>query len=473
MIELGKKREFFWSDYLVDAEKTTAKRRLMHPEKKDIAFTFDKSTVPFPLTYFSILKDEAGFKLYYIGWHVTDRDKRYIAVLESEDGIKWEAPSLNIFDHPELGDKNNVVLDNADTGYVFYDENPACPKEEKYKIVTPYYHTYEDGHVALELWAYVSGDGYHFTLSNCIATDGHFDSHNTAHFRNGRYACYYRHFHDSEGNDAKEWINENIRDIRVTYSDDFKTWTKQRRIEFSDGLDYPLYTNGVTPYARAPHVLIGFTRRYREHPSWSQSEAALKSAPLKKSLLGHSEGSRVGRVVTDTAFMFSHDGVLWDRFNEAFFTPGYENENNWIYGDSSLSVGLVDADENTYYLYSLENYRSRDLDKPLRRYEIRKDGFAAFVAEEGEEVLVTKPLTFEGKDLYPNFSTSAFGYIFVDVLDENGDPLSEKTSYEIYGDTIDRRVCFADGTDFAELAGKPIRLRFRMRDAKLFSLKFE
>ena len=171
--------------------------------------------------------------------------------------------------------------------------------------------------------------------------------------------------------------------------------------------------------------------------------------------------------------MHSRDGILWHRFNEAFLTPGYENENNWVYGDTALSVGLVDSGEDTYYLYSLESYRSATLDKPLRRYEIRKDGFACYEADFTERTLVTKPLTFEGKDLYINFETSAFGYILVDALDENGEPLSEKTSYEIYGNTVDRRVSFADGTDFAELAGKPIRLRFKMRDARLFSLKFE
>ena len=474
MIDLGKKREFFWGDYLVDTEKTTAQVRLGQPEKKEICYTFKKKNVDFPMTYFSTVKDDGGYKLYYIGWAPNDqKHKRYIAVLESCDGISWHAPDLNLFDHPELQGENNVVLENADTAHVFYDENPSCPKEEKYKLVTPYYHTYEDGKNALELWAFVSPDGYHFTLSHALATDGHFDSHNTACFQNGRYACYYRHFHDAEGNDAREWKNENIRDVRVIFSDDFKTWTKQRPIEFTDGLDYPLYTNGVIPYARAPHVLVGFPRRYRERKSWSLSEELLKSGPLKKALLGHGEGSRVGRVVTDSVFMYSHDGILWNRFNEAFLTPGVEDENNWVYGDGAVSVGLVDSGKDTYYFYSLESFRSAPLDKPLRRYEIRKDGFAYYEAGAKECVLVTKPLRFDGKDLYINFSSSAFGYIYVDVLSEEGEPLSSKESYEIYGNAIDRRVLFADGADFSEYAGKTVRLRFRMRDAKLFSMKFE
>lgn len=38
IIDLGEKREFFWDDYLIDTEKTTAFPRLMHPEKKKRVF---------------------------------------------------------------------------------------------------------------------------------------------------------------------------------------------------------------------------------------------------------------------------------------------------------------------------------------------------------------------------------------------------------------------------------------------------
>ena len=111
--------------------------------------------------------------------------------------------------------------------------------------------------------------------------------------------------------------------------------------------------------------------------------------------------------------------------------------------------------------------------KPLYRYEIRKDGFACCMADGEERVLTTKPLVFTGRDLHLNFSTSAFGYIYVEVLDEEGNSLSGQKSFEIYGDTIDRKICFADGSDFSAFAGKPVRLKFIMRDAKLYSVKFE
>ena len=55
----------------------------------------------------------------------------------------------------------------------------------------------------------------------------------------------------------------------------------------------------------------------------------------------------------------------------------------------------------------------------------------------------------------------------------NGKILSGKESFEIYGDAINRKISFTDGWDFSEFSGKPVRLRFRMCDAKLYSMKFE
>ena len=60
----------------------------------------------------------------------------------------------------------------------------------------------------------------------------------------------------------------------------------------------------------------------------------------------------------------------------------------------------------------------------------------------------------------------------MDVLDAGGDPLSDGESFEVFGDTTDREIRFADGSDFSAYAGKAIRLRFRMFDAKLYSLYF-
>ena len=153
--------------------------------------------------------------------------------------------------------------------------------------------------------------------------------------------------------------------------------------------------------------------------------------------------------------------------------PGYENDFNWVYGDCYPAFGLVDSGKEYYMMYTIEHHLNLDSPHPLCMYKVRKDGFACQKADSKEQILVTKPFVFEGSVLHLNMSTSAYGYIYVDVLDENGNELSKKESFEIFGNTIDRKVVFDDGEDFSKYQGKPIRLRFRMRDAKLYSMKFE
>ena len=182
--------------------------------------------------------------------------------------------------------------------------------------------------------------------------------------------------------------------------------------------------------------------------------------------------NRAGLAVTDCIFMCSRNGKLWHRYNEAFLSPAYETEHNWVYGDCYLAYSLVDSGKECFYLYAHEYHKSREIAKPLIRYEIRKDGFACIMAESKEETVVTKPLTFTGSVLHLNFTTSAKGYIYVDVLDKDGNELSQDTSFEIFGDNIDRKIYFEDGSDFSKYQGKEIRLRFKMSEAKLYSIWF-
>ena len=43
---------------------------------------------------------------------------------------------------------------------------------------------------------------------------------------------------------------------------------------------------------------------------------------------------------------------------------------------------------------------------------------------------------------------------------------------EVFGDEIDRTVEWKGGADVGKLAGKTVRLRFVLKDADLYSLKF-
>lgn len=479
-INIGKTRQVFWDDFIVDTEKTSAAPCVNRPVEKECCFIFDEKDEMNSISYPCVVRDEHGYKMYYQPWGEDLRPS--VRVIISSDGVHWSKPHLDIFDLPGL-EENNVVIDRVKDGiFVFYDKNPACPKEEKYKAIGSAKMVHPDGEEKTSLCCYVSPDGYHFTLSHPMTRYGTFDSLNTAMWDGEKYVCYYRSFHNIKGVDNSEILDLGqiyshpkmwqyaTRDIRVMYSDDFKTWSLPELITFDDGLDYPLYTNNIEIYDRAPEMKIGFPVRYCERPTFNENIAQMPSAENKR-ISSEKVEERVGRVSTDCVFICSRDGKTWHRFNEAFMVPGYENEHNWVYGDCYLSYGLIDSGKEYYNIYTIDRHFSFGCPRPLTRYEIRKDGFACYAAGGDEAVLVTKPIIFDGDTLHLNFETSAYGYIYVSVLGEDGKELSGE-SVEVYGNNIDRKVFFHD-FDLSSVKGKEVRLRFRMRDAKIYSMKFE
>ena len=486
-VNLGSRREVFWDDYIIDTDKTTAFHRIMQPKKMEECFKFDQGGELLRPNFLNILKTDEGYNMYYLASRTLNHMPKgpysaYVAVIQSKDGIHWTRPSLNIctpaedVEYPQL-DVNNIVIEYCLDGMlVFRDENPACPPEELYKIVGLRKLSNEDPKRILAYW--ISHDGLHFKEGGVITEEGAFDSLNTVIWKDGRYVCYFR---SAQPRTQLSPDRENkFRSISVIYSNDFKNWTEPKALEYDDDIEYDLYTNNIIQYERAPHMMIGFPARYFDHNTgWSDNMEQMISGAHKKRAAEISEIRRVGLAITDSIFMCSRDGELWHRYHSAFVDPGYENETNWVYGSNFLAYNFIDSGRENYYFYDIEGPRDFYNPRYLRRYEIRKDGFACIMADggtmlsDGEKVVVTKPIVFDSNDLHINFSTSAFGYIYVDVLDEDGNPLSDKQSVKIFGSNIDRVVRFNDGSNFTEYKGKAIRLRFRMLDAKLFSMKFE
>ncbi len=94
---------------------------------------------------------------------------------------------------------------------------------------------------------------------------------------------------------------------------------------------------------------------------------------------------------------------------------------------------------------------------------------------EGGE-FVTPFFTFTGAQLSLNYTTSAAGSIRVEVQDAAGKPIkyfSAKDCTPLIGNETDRFVYWERIPKLSKLQGKPIRLRFIMHDADLYSLKFE
>jgi hypothetical protein len=471
IINIGSRRELFWDEYLIDTAATTAKLRLHHPEAREVVINHDEPWEGDGCDFHCILRDDNLYRMYYLGWemltqHKESEDSRQIVVCyaESTDGIKWVKPKLGICDF--RGSRaNNIILDHNtnifDNFSAFKDTNPECPKDELYKGVGL---DVKDKY----LWCFTSADGIHFKKAWRMTNQGKFDTLNIALWNNhdNQYICYVRDFHDVPGDN----LNAGIRDIRWMVSKDFKKWTEPELLDFGRADDYPLYTNVVQPYYRADHIFVGFPSRYVEKKEWTANFEQLAGAERRQERM--KSAKRYGLAVTDCVFMSSRDGKKWKRWDEAFLRPGPEREYNWVYGDCYPALGMVETPSHLPYapnelsMYSFDNHWAK-IPTKLRRYAIRIDGFVSCSAPYKPCKIVTRPFIFEGKELSINFSTSAVGYLNFKLIG-GGQALN---SVEIFGDSLDRKVVFENGT-VASLAGKPVVMEIIMRDADLYSFRF-
>ena len=141
----------------------------------------------------------------------------------------------------------------------------------------------------------------------------------------------------------------------------------------------------------------------------------------------------------------------------------------------TFSLCIQSSPEEWSILIS-EHYMQKDgAPVRLRRLSIRPWGFVSVHAGfEGGE-MATKPLVFSGKSLRLNYSTSAAGSVQVEVQDENGQAipgfgLNDMTP--LFGDELDAAITWGDSGDLSRLAGRPVRLRFVLKDADVFALRF-
>ena len=83
---------------------------------------------------------------------------------------------------------------------------------------------------------------------------------------------------------------------------------------------------------------------------------------------------------------------------------------------------------------------------------------------------------FIGNRLTLNFSSSAAGDIRVAIKNADGSKIPGFTLEDcppLFGDAIDRTVRWKNGADVSDLAEKPVRLQFFLRDADLFAFQFQ
>lgn len=430
-INIGSRLQLFVDDWLVYVATNTL-LTLHHPSPAEVALEFDATWEGPTAAYFTVLEDDDRFKMYY-RCHNDENEKTCYA--ESIDGIHWNKPSLGLFEVNGSTD-NNIVWEGPESHNFapFIDKNPDRSPNEKYKAL--------GGQPPVAL---VSSDSINWKKlrEEPVLTKGKFDSQNVAFWdqERGYYVAYYRTF-----------VGNN-RSISRSISLNFTEWSDGTPIDLGETPREHLYTNAVTPYFRAPHILLAFPSRFEP------KRQLVKDHPLPG--------------VSDAVFMTSRDGQVFDRvFMEAFVAPG-RDLNNWTERSNMIAWGLLSTDDDEISIYYTQHYRHSTAH--LRRGTLRTDGFVSLAATyEGGE-FVTWPISFEGNQLEINFRTSAIGGLRIELQYPNGDPIDGFTlaeADEMFGDDISRVVTWRGKGDLSHLEGRALRLHFVFKDAEVYSFRF-
>ena len=479
-ISVGSRLELLVDEFLVETMTDGARLQIHRPERREVVLRTDEPWGGNASGYQSVFKDGELYKMYYRGGHyrhsgepaqALENHPWVLCYAESDDGIHWRKPNLGIFEFNGSKD-NNIVLAPALASTIkacpahtatFIDTNPDCPPDERYKIISV-------GGKPHGLCVFKSGDGLHFSVMSekSFQTKGAFDSQNLVFWDTVRRE--YREYHRG--------FRAGVRDIMTAVSKDILHFPEPQWLAYPGAPVQALYTNQIQPYYRAPHIFMGFPMRYNDR-GWS--DPMLDLPGLGERLARSKSHRRYGTTVTDAVFMTSRDGLNFKRWAEAFIRPGPRQRETWVYGDNFIFWGMVETKSHLedapdeISLYATEGYWE-GIATSVRRYTLRVDGFISAYAPFSGGELVTKPVVFDGGHLALNVATSAAGSIQVEVQDIEGRPIDGYTLEEcpeIFCDELRYIVRWRyAGGDVRPLAGKPVRLRFLLKDADLYSFQF-
>lgn len=450
-IALGSDRHLFLDDLLL-AKQDGVKLTLHPPVLREVSVKCDRAWEKKLLHFSCVIREGDKFRMWY-GVYDGDpakdakTDVNWWCYAESRDGINWEKPNLGLVSWKGSRDNNIIFPAEGIKGAnasVLLDHN--APANERYKMITR----------TRQIHGYVSADGLRWrpVQPDPLISEGPVDSFNVLIWddERKRYVIYLRGTDMSVPGSFKG----GRRAIRMSESTDFHSWTKPELIitpDRNDPVDLNFYTNAAVKYDRAPHTYLMFPMIY--YP-----DRAYPRTPLPG--------------LSDIQFLASRDGINWQRrFRQPYIKPGMD-ERNWVDRNPIMGLGMMETGPGEISMYYSELYRSPET--CLRRCTVRTDGFVSLEGPyTGWGEFTTHPLTFTGKKLEINYSTSGGGSMMVELQDEAGKALPGFTLADcpaIFGDKIEGVVHWKKGDDVSSLAGKPVRMRVRLRDAHLYAFRF-
>ena len=470
-------KQLFIDNYVIEelaGAKKVLNQPVKHPQnpliRRDQPWEANLSS---PFGYGAVVRDERDglYKIWYQIWHDEKDAVGSLGYVTSPDGITWEKPitdkqagnNFALFDPKEPWVSGaGVMIDSAE-------KNP----ERRFKMLYLAKPTGKPS--SLQSCVAYSADGVHWKPEPKNPLIPYSDTQIAPYWdaRLNRFVAYLR------------FGPPNVRIISRIESEDFFHWSPKVTVVKKSQLDAPfsteLYTMGAMPYEG---IYIGVLNTYHGE--------TIKPIPDDQPWMDR----------VDNQLVFSRNGVTWQRVlkdgaisatelrgerdwkqaaKQATFLPYGEFRKDWDWGQIyPHHPPLVVGDEIRFYYTGItgrhwHTYHKDTRDSGIGLATLRLDGFVSVNAGEEKGTLTTKPLVFFGDTLVVN-ANAAGGSLTVEALDPEGkviDGFGTADCTPITADSVRHVVTWKRDPDCHLLQARPIKLRFHLKNAKLYSFELK
>jgi len=394
-------------------------------------------------------EDGSGYRM----WYMRFPDVLHYAL--SEDGVHWERPNLGLAEFDGSTDNNRLGF-RMHSPSIVRDPNPDDPGK-LYKMLGYYNHEGTRGYCV----AY-SADGLRWNRyeknpvlpsgDTCtLAYDPETDEFLAFHKRNAQIRGEMRRL------------------VYLAVSKDMQTWSEPKLVMAPDEID-DAQTKAEGGINSQFYNMSAF--RYGSQWLGLVTHFRYMGAPPEE---GPQQSGHDGPI--DVQLVHSRDGRSWKRLEDR--SPVIPNgphayDAGCILGVTNTPV-VTDDEVWTYYTAITTTHGGYIPKKQISiaRAAWRLDGWCSLRAGEEPGVVETVALRPEGSALVVNAAASG-GSLTVAVLDPSGNPIpgySDTDCVPLQGDGVRQPVRWKEHTNLP--SGQPIRLRFTLQNADLFSYGVE
>ena len=376
-----------------------------------------------------------------------------VAYATSDDGIFWERENLGLVEYQGSKD-NNIVLLDAGFGNVIKDTRDPNP-DRLYKSLFWESRDFDPGgkpNTGESVSVAFSPDGLRWTRYDgnpviAKASDTHAllewdDLHQ-------KYVAYPRP--TTREGDASRRVGRSV-------SDDFENWSEIEEVLAPDDQDAPGMEIYGMPVFKYEGLYLGQLWAYH--------------TPLEE--VGNKSKTR-NIATIDVQLAVSRDGIAWERAGgrKPFIPNGPPGSIDA--GEIWTALAPVVMDDELWFYYGtgdqLHGVTGRS--GPLCLAKLRLDGFMSVDAGDETGTLVTRPFRCEGGTLSINAQARG-GSVGLAVLDaaavqNEGYAMADCAVFD--GDSVSHHVTWREKTSLDDLKGRDIRLKFYLRNAKLYSFR--